>query len=325
MEELGAWLKQNQPSRDLRACMPEDLIVYMVSWWSLEHGGCTAPDGSKYAAPVSVEALCSHLAVEFDKLGRSGDYCPANMLGNPVRSVQLQRFRQGYAKFAAEQGYQQVSALPWQEGEVIGVLQHLSKQLLQAKGIQAVLLARDAFLFSVLWQSKSRGVNAGAWRVENVKLMSGAPGILQVYPILLLPAGSKIALQPDSIKNGDRKPLEVIIRHDLLCSMTWLNTLLWKSAEYGQLIATFLTRPQSRDKKQFIERAMTSSEVANRVKEHLQAAQLYRGHTVHGSRRGSMQHDRYILNKSVADVGAAAGIKTVAIVHRYLDRFRHCS
>ena len=288
MEELGAWLKQNQPSRGLRACMPEDLIVYLVSWWSLEHGGCTAPDGSKYAAPGSVEALCSHLAVEFDKLGRCGDYCPASMGGNPVRSVQLQRFRQCYAKFAAEQGYEQASALPWQEGEVTGVPQCLSKRLLQARGIQAVLLARDAFLFSVLWQSKSRGVNAGAWRVENVKLMSGAPGILQVYPTLLLPAGSKIALQPDSIKNGDRKPLEAVIRHDLLCSMTWLNILLWKSAEYSQLITNYLTKPQSRDKRGFIERGMTSSEIANRTKEHLQAAQLYCGHTVHGSRRGSM-------------------------------------
>ena len=55
-------------------------------------------------------------------------------------------------------------------------------------------------------------------------------------PVLLLPVSSKIALQPDSIKNGDRKPLEVVIRHDLLCSMTRLNMLLRKSAEYGHLI-----------------------------------------------------------------------------------------
>ena len=188
-----------------------------------------------------------------------------------------------------------------------------------------MLLARDAFLFSVLWPSKSRGVTAGAWRVENVKLMSGAPGILQVYPTLLLPVGSKIALQPDSIKNRDRKPLEVAIRHDLLCSMTSLNILLRKSAEYGQLITNLLTRPQSRDKRGFIERGMTSSEIANRTKEHLQAAQLYCGHTVHGSRMGSMQHDRYILNKSVEEVEAAAGIKTASTLHRYLDRFRHCN
>ena len=87
MDELSAWLRQNQPSRGLRAGVPEDLIVYLVSWWSMEHGGCIAPDGSRYAAPGGVESLCSHLAVEFDKLGRCGDYCPASMGGNPVRSV----------------------------------------------------------------------------------------------------------------------------------------------------------------------------------------------------------------------------------------------
>ena len=73
----------------------------------MEHGGCIAPDGSGYAAPSSVESLCSHLTVEFDKLGRCGDYCPASMAGNPVRSVQLQRFRQGYAKFVGVEGIDQ--------------------------------------------------------------------------------------------------------------------------------------------------------------------------------------------------------------------------
>lgn len=54
MEEPGAWLKQNLPNRSLRACMPEDIIVYLVSWWSQEHDGCIALDGSKYAASSSV-------------------------------------------------------------------------------------------------------------------------------------------------------------------------------------------------------------------------------------------------------------------------------
>ena len=49
--------------------------------------------------------MCPHLAVDFDNLGRCGDYSPANMSGNLVRSVQLQKFRQGYVKFAPEQGY----------------------------------------------------------------------------------------------------------------------------------------------------------------------------------------------------------------------------
>jgi hypothetical protein len=124
-EELGAWLRQNQPSRGLRACLPEDLIVYLVSWWSMEHGGCTAPDGSKSAAPGSVESLCSHLAVKFDKRGRCGDYCPASMGGDPVQSVQLQRFRQGYAKFVASKA---TSKCPHAHGRNVKLLGYCSTE-----------------------------------------------------------------------------------------------------------------------------------------------------------------------------------------------------
>ena len=45
----------------------------------------------------------------------------------------------------------------------MGVLQHINKHLPLARGVRAVLLARDALLSSVLSQSKTRGENAGAW------------------------------------------------------------------------------------------------------------------------------------------------------------------
>ena len=69
MEELSVCLHKNVPQagKGLTSCLPEDVIVYLVTWWALEHGGCKAANGSKFAAPVSLEAACSHLAVEFDK------------------------------------------------------------------------------------------------------------------------------------------------------------------------------------------------------------------------------------------------------------------
>ena len=81
MLELSAWLQTSGPDRGLQDCIPEDILVYLVSWWVQEHGGCIAPDGSRFAAPVSLEALCSHLAVEFDKLGRIGDWEPSSLTG----------------------------------------------------------------------------------------------------------------------------------------------------------------------------------------------------------------------------------------------------
>ena len=74
MQELAAWLANSICSRGLQDCIPEDIIVYLVTWWAETHGGCQATDGSYFAAPVSLVALCSHLAVEFDKQGRTGDW-----------------------------------------------------------------------------------------------------------------------------------------------------------------------------------------------------------------------------------------------------------
>lgn len=93
--------------------------------------------------------------------------------GNPVRSVEIQTFRKGYAKCAREQGYRQTSAKPWEESDVLQVLAFLNGRIAKSTCIEAMLLLRDGFLFSVLWQTKSRGINAGAWRLDNIKLPTG--------------------------------------------------------------------------------------------------------------------------------------------------------
>ncbi len=212
MEEFAVWLHKNVPGKGLTNCLPEDVTVYLVTWWALEHGGCRAADGSRFAAPVSLEAACSHLAVEFNKQGRTGEWegptlsgwllwrcCAAAVMlllygsvslqscywtsgpasltavcaGNPMRSIVLQQFKKGYKNYAVEQGYKQMSARPWLESEVINVLQHLEHQLKQSSGMIAALLARDGFVMAVLWQTKSRGCTSGAWRLENIKLPTG--------------------------------------------------------------------------------------------------------------------------------------------------------
>ena len=74
MEGFAVWLHKNVPGRGLTDCLTEDVVVYLVTWWAMEHGGCRAADGSRFAALVSLEAVCSHLAVEFDKQGRIGEW-----------------------------------------------------------------------------------------------------------------------------------------------------------------------------------------------------------------------------------------------------------
>ena len=81
MLELSAWLHTSGPNRGLHNCIPEDILVYLMNWWAQKYGGCTAPDGSRFAAPVSLEAPCSHMAVKFDKLGRTRDWESSSLRG----------------------------------------------------------------------------------------------------------------------------------------------------------------------------------------------------------------------------------------------------
>ena len=89
MQELAAWLTKSSCNRGLQDCIPEDIIVYLTTWWVETHGGYRAPDGGYFAALVSLEAICSHLAVEFDKQGRTGDW--DNLAGTGKQGALLPR------------------------------------------------------------------------------------------------------------------------------------------------------------------------------------------------------------------------------------------
>ena len=146
-----------------------------------------------------------------------------------------------------------------------------------------------------------------------------------IYPELQLPVGAMVCLMPDRTKTGAKDgPMSVIITKNPACSMSWLVKLMAACDGAGLPITNYLTRPQSKDKKHFLEQGLGSTIIANRVRQHLSDAKLYRGQTVHGSRRGSMQHAVHVLGQSAEDVARAAQIRTPAIAQRYLDRFRHC-
>ena len=91
-----------------------------------------------------------------------------------MRSIPLQQFRKGYKKHSVDLGYKQASARPWQIADLRTVLQHMLQKAKTMRGLPAVMLARDGFILAVLWQTSSRGCNAGAWRLDNAKLPTGA-------------------------------------------------------------------------------------------------------------------------------------------------------
>ena len=73
--ELSSWLLSLPPSypRDLMGVRPEDLLVFMRSYWLPRHAGSTL-DGAEgpVASPQAVDSNLSHLSTLFAELGRMG-------------------------------------------------------------------------------------------------------------------------------------------------------------------------------------------------------------------------------------------------------------
>ena len=102
---------------------------------------------------------------------------------------------------------------------------------------------------------------------------AGQEAVAYLYPQLRLHVGAVVCLMPDRTKTGAKDgPMSVVIRRDALCSISWLVKLLVLCDAAGLPITNYLTRPQSKDGKTFIEQGLGSTVVANRVKQRLSDA-----------------------------------------------------
>ena len=107
---------------------------------------------------------------------------------------------------------------------------------------------------------------------------AGQDAVAYLYPELRLHVGAVVCLMPDRNKTGAKDgPMSVVIKKDALCSISWLVRPLVLCSAAGLPITNYLTRPQSKDRKTIIEQGLGSTVVANRVKQHLSNAKLYRG------------------------------------------------
>jgi hypothetical protein len=60
----------------------------------------------------------------------------------------------------------------------------------------------------------------------------------------------------------------------------------------------------------------------NRLQKHMREAGIYAGHTIHGTRQGSMQHALQ-NGMSEEEISEKAQIRTPAITRLYLNPFAH--
>ena len=91
-------------------------MVYLTTQWLPAHVGTTTKTGHRMAARGSLSGVKSSLSTELEQLGRTGDWNPATMQGNPMLSNQLKRMTKVYKSDAAPKGYEQRAAEPIYSG-----------------------------------------------------------------------------------------------------------------------------------------------------------------------------------------------------------------
>ena len=309
VRELADWLQavHAADSRTLLTVTPEDMLVYFTQHWLPNHAGSATAEGNLIAAPSSLSGLKSHLATEFETLGRLGNWDPVTMSGNPMHSKQIRDMLKGYNNQAADLGYQKKGAVPLTEAEMHLLLSSMAQQFHSTTDqAQLSLLLRDALLFSMLWQSCFRGFNAGAVGLCNIVLPTGGSALPYLIPGVTLTAGAVLHLLPDHTKNKKGGHCRVTLTCDALCLSTWLARAVQQHAEAGQPITNFITRPLQVGTNLFAEKSMSCSNVWARLTKYLKALNMYTGQSVHSTRRGKMIHQQLQMNASLEDISDAA-------------------
>lgn len=189
------------------ACHISPSLAEPCTFSLLPWAGTYLPDGRCIAAPGSMSSMLSSLSTAFRLLGREGPWNGVARTGNPADGIDVALLKRGYRREAHAAGFEEGSAVPWDEASVHRLIDWLDQQVTShtAAGVQhlekggyinafssimaALLCDRDAMLATYLWGSSQRAKEAGALKLEDFTLPGGQGALPLPRP---LPIGIKV-------------------------------------------------------------------------------------------------------------------------------------
>jgi integrase len=298
--EFLNWLARCGRGRTWADCTPDDVLVFMMTWWLPNHH---ARDGGE-VGPSAAKACLSALSSFFTRSGRSGAYNAYTGQGNPCDAVWVEDFRAAYQRLWVQAGYTEVSAVPMTYAKYRALVTHLWGAVTPAlSSLERVLLLRDLFCVLLLWQTAIRGHDVGKLGLGDFvdPVQPDRP-----YTGFPLPPpwqwGSAAAPTLGFRQRGTktykltRAPLVLLEPHPVepaFCIPRTMALYMWccsqPDAQPGSVISDLLIRPLAPDRRGFKDSALRSAGLVARIRLHLRAAGLYDGETVHSFRRGALQ------------------------------------
>lgn len=258
--------------------------------------------------------------------------------GNPVKSKVVADYKEGYARHLTALGYATTSATHLKAGKLEQLVAAVSATQAQARAtldwdnkkevVKFLVLERDLLGICGLWECYLRGHDMGRLTKLCVQDRDG----WSLFPQLLDDAtiirpGFPYQLAPNGTKTTQRKRAGVIHLEARpegqahLCFLRRLQQFQWDCQRGKIAESDYLLRPKAEHHCDFKLGPMESSAMNKRYQALLQEHGLFAGETLHGIRRGTMQH-AVATGSTPAEVGARALQVTPAVTQMYLDTSR---
>lgn len=316
-----SWQQLGKPGQ---YCHPNDIVVYLESCFLHQHGRQTAADGTSCPAPSTVSSTVAHLSTRLQQLGCRGPWDWVTCSGNPCNSMEVRTFKGGYSNEMQELGFSPTAAKPLSEDKLQQLVQCLAAEAAEAQQradqpwYVAVLLWRDACITQYLWDSKRRPAELSKTQTAQVEVTSSAVGSsrVQAHPQI-----SKMC----HASQGSRVPRPVDVQGPAGQQLASLLLQYMQCVQQsGRGLGRYLFSPLHPSRLMLqTEQGLSTAAMGQRIIGHLKRLGLYEGESLYSIKRGAMQHDFFVAGKSLAAIGTAADIDTMAVVQAYVDPTRH--
>lgn len=323
---------------NLLNCTPTDIVAFMEGWWLPRHGGEFFSESAGRCVPSShyVERVLGCLSKAFTLAGRELYHTADRPTGNPVRSRLVTDWRVGYRRQLWREGYRSSGAVPMTADKLRSLIAALGADVTASPdgSLVRARLLRDLCGILYLWHGAQRGAECGALKTSDLWRI-GASGLEHAWGWVTTgphSEGEAVLIEPSggTKKAKHEHPGTIEIRvlppeEGEICFVRWLRTYSEAMASCGYPLMTdgWLFRPCTRGGGGFQHAPTQSSAMNKAMQDHLSGHGLWEGETLHGIRRGSMQHSYYELMMSTEEIAEACLVRNPQSLERYLDRVRH--
>lgn len=228
-------------------------------------------------ASKSVDSLLGKIRALFRDEGRSGEWNPMLLTGNPAASHLLKKHLQVINQEQANANISVKQAPPLMFSKLGKLCRHLSyRASVEKDPISNFLYARDLAYFSILCHSGSRGGDLGLLTADRCFQIPDSEGIF-------------VSQTAGKVANLDNPRNFIVLpsKDSDICPVKNLTKYINNAKELSITLAEgYVFRIRDKVSRKIVNEPVTSSCMTERLKLHLNVLKLYEGETSHSSRRG---------------------------------------